>query len=322
VVPIACGSAPSPMSAVTYATAQLLRVLPRQRIGQAIGRLADSPWPPHVGRAVVSLYSRVYDVALDECVRGPEARGWSSFDAFFTRRLRQGARAIDGDPRAVLSPADGRIDSMASIDEEGTFLVKGRPYSVEELVGDRPEAQRLVGGVGFVVYLSPRDYHRVHAPVGGRIARIRSMPGDYFPVNAIGIRHVTNLFCRNRRVTIEIDSDEGLGRVTVVMVVAMIVGRITTVGIDARDVPVGDHTFEPPLSVARGDEIGVFHLGSTAVVLVENKTRGAAAGRWLVGEGPVRYGQALFQAPAGGVGAVTAGAGRDGRPRSANGDAG
>ena len=94
------------MSAVTYATAQLLRVLPRQRIGQAIGRLADSPWSPHVGRAVVSLYSRVYDVALDECVGGPETRGWSSFDAFFTRRLRQGVRAIDADPRAVVSPAD------------------------------------------------------------------------------------------------------------------------------------------------------------------------------------------------------------------------
>jgi phosphatidylserine decarboxylase len=307
------------MSAVTYATAQLLRVLPRQRIGQAIGRLAETPWPPHVGRAVVGLYSRVYDVALDESAGEPDAGGWSSFDAFFTRRLRQGARAIDGDPHAVVSPADGRIESMASIDSEGTFLVKGRPYSVEELVGDGREAARLVGGVGFVVYLSPRDYHRVHAPVGGRIRRIRSMPGDYFPVNAIGMRHVPNLFCRNRRVTIEIDADGGLGRVTVVMVVAMIVGRITTVGIDARDVPFGDHTFDPPLRVGRGDEIGVFHLGSTAVVLVENTKKGAV-GRWLVGDGPVKYGQALFRTPHGESGAV--GAGRDARSRSTNGDAG
>jgi phosphatidylserine decarboxylase len=281
------------MSAVTYATAQILRVLPRQRIGQAIGRLADSRWPAPVGRAVVSLYSRVYDIALDDCVP-PLGGQWSSFDAFFTRALRAGARPIDADPSAVVSPADGRIESMVRIEEGGTFLVKGRRYAVSELVGDRDAARRLLGGVGFVVYLSPRDYHRVHAPVSGRIRRIRSMPGDYFPVNAIGMKHIENLFCRNRRVAIEIDAEGGLGRVTVVMVVAMIVGRITTIGVGAHDVPLGTHAFDPPLAVARGDEIGVFHLGSTAVVLVERPVQ-RADGVWLVREGHVRYGQALYR---------------------------
>jgi len=128
--------------------------------------------------------------------------------------------------------------------------------------------------------------------VSGTIRRIRSMPGDYYPVNAIGVRHVPNLFCRNRRVSLEIDAEGGLGRVTVVMVVAMIVGRITTVGVESRDVPLGDHVFEPPLAIRRGGELGVFHLGSTAVVLVERR----AAGAWVVGEGPVRYGQALMRA--------------------------
>jgi phosphatidylserine decarboxylase len=281
------------MSAVTYATAQILRVLPRARIGRALGRLADHRWSPPLGRAVVGLYSRVYDVELDECV---ENGGWSSFDAFFTRRLREGTRALDPDPRAVLSPADGRVESMGAIDEGGTFVVKGRPYAVAELVGDGDgeggdEARRFLGGAGCVVYLSPRDYHRVHSPVSGTIRRIRSMPGDYYPVNSIGVRHVQNLFCRNRRVSLEIDAEEGLGRVTVVMVVAMIVGRITTVGVEARDVPLGDHAFDPPLRVRRGEELGVFHLGSTAVVLVEKR----ATGPWLVGEGPVRYGQALMR---------------------------
>jgi phosphatidylserine decarboxylase len=276
------------MSAVTYATAQFLRVLPRARIGQALGRLADHRWSKPLGAAVVSVYSRVYDVQLDECV---DSGGWSSFDAFFTRRLRDGAREVDTDPRVITSPADGRIESMGPIDGQGTFVVKGRPYSVAELVGGQQEAERFLGGSGCVVYLSPRDYHRVHAPVGGVIRRIRSMPGDYFPVNAIGVKHVANLFCRNRRVAIEIDADPSLGRVTVVMVVAMIVGRITTVGIDARDVPLGDHVFEPALRIGRGDEIGVFHLGSTAVVLTEKR----ASGAWLVSEGPVRYGQALLR---------------------------
>jgi phosphatidylserine decarboxylase len=279
------------MSAVTYATARILRLLPRARIGRAIGRLADVRWSSPVGQAVVGAYSRLYDVRLEECA---EREGWSSFDAFFTRRLRDGVRPLDPDSRTLTSPADGRIESVGSIHGEGTFVVKGRPYSVAELVGSARDARRFDGGAGCVVYLSPRDYHRVHAPAGGVIRRIRSMPGDYYPVNDVGTRHIANLFCRNRRVAIEIDADAGLGRITVVMVVAMIVGRITTVGIEARDVPIGDHVFDPPLRVARGDEIGVFHLGSTAVVLVER----ALAGAWLVAEGPVRYGQGILRAPA------------------------
>jgi len=280
------------MSAVTYATAQILRVLPRARIGRAIGQLADRRWSGAVGRAVVGLYTRMYDVSLDECVQNG---GWANFDEFFTRELRDGAREVDADPTAILSPADGNIESMGPIEVDGTFVVKGRPYSVAELVGGEQEAARFVGGQGCVVYLSPRDYHRVHAPVGGTIRRIRSMPGDYYPVNAIGMRHVANLFCRNRRVAIEIDGDAQRGRTTVVMVVAMIVGRITTVGIEARDVPLGDHVFDPPLRVARGDEIGIFHLGSTAVLLAEPR-RGRD---WVVKEGPVRYGQALLRGGAG-----------------------
>src|SRR5258708_7909095 len=144
------------MSAVPFATAQLLRVLPRARITRAAGHLPDLRWSPAVGRAVVTLYSHMYDVSLDQCESpGP----WPSFDAFFTRRLRDGARHVGGDPRSVLSPADGRVASFAAVGEHGRFLVKGRPYSVEELVGDRDEAKRFRRGGAFVVYLSPRDYH-------------------------------------------------------------------------------------------------------------------------------------------------------------------
>lgn len=115
------------------------------------------------------------------------------------------------------------------------------------------------------------------------------MPGDYYPVNAIGVRHVENLFVRNRRVAIAIDTppESGFGRVTVVMVAAMVVGRITVTGIDARDVPFGVHRPDSPCELARGDEIGIFRLGSTAVVFFEPQ----ANVKWLVGEGPVRFGQ-------------------------------
>ena len=274
------------MSALTFATAQLLRVLPRAGMSRVMGRLADHKWPAPVGRAVVDLYSRVYDIRLDECVK---TEGWSSFDEFFTRTLRDGARPIDPDPNLVVSPADGRLDSVGPVDGR-RFWVKGRPYSVDELVGDVREAERYEGGGGCVIYLSPRDYHRVHAPVGGVIREIRSLPGDYYPVNAIGMKHVPNLFVRNRRVAIAIDTlpESGLGRVTAVMVAAIVVGRITVAGVDARDVPLGHHRLEPGLQVARGDEIGIFHLGSTVVLFME-----PAAFRFVAAEGSILYGQAL-----------------------------
>jgi phosphatidylserine decarboxylase len=272
------------LNAITYATAQLLRVLPRTRITRAMGRLADYTWPSRVGRTVVDIYCRAYDVELDECRK---AAGFESFDEFFTRELRDGVRPMPEDRRVVVSPADGRVESMGPVDGR-TFMVKGRPYRVDELLGDADEARRFDGGAGCVVYLSPRDYHRVHAPVSGAITQVRSMPGDYYPVNAIGVRHVPNLFVRNRRVAITIESPD-VGRVAVVMVAAIVVGRITVSGIEERDVPFGLHTFAPPRAVSRGEEIGIFRLGSTAVVFFEP---GARLG-WAAPEGTIRYGQAL-----------------------------
>ena len=294
------------MSALTYATAQLLRVVPRAQVGQALGRLADLQWSSGVGKAVVGLYSRVYDVELGEC----EAAGWSSFDAFFTRGLRKGARPIDPDPRAIVSAADGQIAAMGRIDEESTWPVKGRPYRIGELLGNEEDGRRFEGGRACVIYLSPRDYHRVHSPVRGTLVSVRSLPGDYYPVNAIGMRHVPNLFVRNRRVAIAIDADPAsrLGRVTIVMVSAMIVGRITVTGIAARDVPLGEHRLDVP--VDKGQEIGVFHLGSTAVVLVEE----AARAEWTLSEGPVRFGERIAMSS-------PAATGRDAAPASLRGGA-
>jgi phosphatidylserine decarboxylase len=281
------------MSALTYATAQLLRVVPRAQVGQALGRLADVRWSGGVGKAVVGLYSRVYDVQLSEC----DAKEWSSFDAFFTRGLRDGARPVDKDPRAIVSAADGHLASMGGVDEASTWLVKGRPYRVAELLGDEEEARLYDGGLGCVIYLSPRDYHRVHSPVEGVLRRVRSLPGDYYPVNAIGMRHVPNLFVRNRRVVLTLDATAtGMGRVSVVMVSAMIVGRITVSGIAARDVPLGDHALDMP--IAKGDEIGMFHLGSTAVVLLPK----SAAATWTAREGSVRFGERIAQSSGAGRG--------------------
>jgi phosphatidylserine decarboxylase len=254
------------MTVATYAAAQLLRVLPRAGITKVMGRLADAKLPPAVAGAVVDLYVRAYQVDLGDTV--PPEGAFPSFDAFFTRRLREGVRPLCPDPDALVSPADGRLEDAGPVHAGGRLHIKGRGYEVADLVGDPAEVARYEGGQFAIVYLSPRDYHRVHAPIAGEITLIRSMPGDLFPVNAIGERHVPSLFSTNRRVAIVLDTPSK-GRVTVVMVGAMIVGRITVSAIEARDVPLGNHVIDPPRRVARGDEIGIFHLGSTAVVFVE-----------------------------------------------------
>jgi phosphatidylserine decarboxylase len=212
---------------------------------------------------------------------------YTSFDAFFTRLLRQGAREISSDP--LVSPADGALLARGPVDDAPRILVKGRPYSVGELIGDETDALRYKRGQFAVIYLSPRDYHRVHSPVDGEITLVRAIPGDLFPVNSIGERHIPRLFVRNNRVTIVIDTED-LGRVSVVMVGAVIVGRISVNVISAPAPAPGVHSITPPRPVQRGDEIGIFHLGSTVVMLFEP---GLGIARPV---GVVRYGQSLLRA--------------------------
>ena len=274
------------MSVASFAAVQILRALPRTRVSRAVGRLCDTPLPPGLSRAVVSLYVRAYGIDLGECQ--PRDGAYESFDQFFTRELKPGRRTICSDAKEIASPADGTIEAIGPIDLQGTLLVKKQRYTVVDLIGDAADAERYAGGQFAIVYLSPRDYHRVHSPVAGVISHVRSMPGDLFPVNAIGERHVPLLFSVNRRVAIVIDTP-ALGRVTVVMVGAIIVGRITVKAVPGQDVPLGDHLLSPPRPVEKGEEIGIFHLGSTAIVFVE---RGAAA-RFARATGPVRLGQSL-----------------------------
>jgi len=274
------------MSVASFAAVQILRALPRTRVSRAVGRLCDTPLPPGLSRAVVSLYVRAYGIDLGECQ--PRNGAYESFDQFFTRELRPGLRTICPNTQEVASPADGTIEAIGPVDGAGTLLIKKQRYTVADLIGDVADAERYAGGQFAIVYLSPRDYHRVHAPVAGAVTRIRSMPGDLYPVNSIGERHVPLLFSKNRRVAIVIDT-AALGRVTLVMVGAIIVGRITVNTIPGPDVPLGDHVISPARPVQKGEEVGVFHLGSTAIVFVE---RGAAA-RFARATGPVRLGQSL-----------------------------
>jgi phosphatidylserine decarboxylase len=238
-----------------------------------------------VSTALTRAYCRAYRVNLHEAA--PQSRAYSSFDEFFTRTLREGVRTISSD--VIVSPSDGRLSAVGRIDPAARLFVKGQPYEVGELVGDAREAARYAGGEFAVVYLAPRDYHRVHSPVDGEVTTVRGMTGDLYPVNSIGERYVPQLFVRNQRAAIVIET-KGLGRVTVVMVGAVIVGRITVSALPELDVPAGVHGVVPARPVAKGQEIGVFHLGSTVVLLLEP---GISIAR---SAGPVLYGQSLLVA--------------------------
>lgn len=284
------------------AAAQLLHILPRGRLTRALGHFTEARIPRPVLDPVLALYSRAYDVALDEAVVPPG--GFRSFNEFFTRQLRAGIHHIDADPDVVVSPADGRLDDSGPIDAGRRFTVKGQAYDAATLLDDADAARAYEGGHYFIVYLSPRDYHRVHSPVAGRVTAVRHIPGDLFPVNAMGVRTVPGLFARNERVVVHVDTD--LGPAAVVFVGAFVVGKITLT-IDAparpalgaasaqRDFPDGAGP-----TLGKGEELGAFQLGSTVVVLLGP----AARGRWVSSRGadpaPVRVGDAVARATVGG----------------------
>lgn len=272
------------MSVTTFAAAQLLRLVPRVQVSRAVGRLCEMNLSPRVSGVASKIYARAYGVNLDEAE--PPVGAYESFDAFFTRRLKPGVRVIERAP--LVSPADGKLLAKGPVTAEAEILVKAQKYRVGELIGDEEQAARYLGGQFAVVYLSPRDYHRVHAPVAGEVREVRSMGGDLYPVNAIGEQHVSGLFVRNQRVSVPIETANH-GRVTVVLVGATIVGRITITGLGQSSTPPGQHALNPARRVEPGDEIGVFHLGSTAVLLVE-------AGLGIERDvGPIQYGQALMR---------------------------
>ena len=275
-------------------------MLPRERITRALGHLTEARVPSQVLDPVLRLYTRAYGVDMSEAVT-PDA-GFATFNEFFTRRLREGVRPIDADPHALISPSDGRLDDGGPIDGRCTFAVKRQTYDVATLLASETEAAWFAGGSFAVVYLSPRDYHRVHSPATGVITRVRHIPGTLFPVNELGVRSVPQLFARNERVVIHVRSDE-FGRVAVVMVGAMIVGRIVLAFDGPARPAIGGAIAERSWlngdspRVARGDELGAFELGSTVVMLLERGPAGATElDARRVGQ-HVHFGEAIARRP-------------------------
>ena len=273
---------PDPPALRWKAVLALLKRLPQAGLSRGMGRVADVRLPASLRRPVLSAFVKAFGIDASEAARPLEAYG--SINELFTRRLKEGARRWPDGP-GLASPVDGVVGQVGRIDAGRLVQAKGRHYSAADLLGDADEAARYDGGWFVTLYLSPRHYHRIHAPLGGRIPAARYVPGALLPVNEPSVAHTEDLFARNERLLCLMDgTDDGPppGRVALVAVGAYNVGRISAafdeawcgdgdrpwVTNRADEVP-RERSYDPPVAVARGDELMAFHLGSTVILLVE-----------------------------------------------------
>ncbi|MFO6445693.1 archaetidylserine decarboxylase [Erythrobacter sp. NE805] len=269
----------------------LQHVLPQHALSRLAGRLAasETPW---LRDALIRRFVAAYGVDLSEAARG--IGEFASFNDFFTRELKPGARPLADAREFILSPADGAISQLGPITGGRIIQAKGRDYAVAEILGcDAAEAARFEGGRFITVYLSPKDYHRVHMPAAGTLARTSYIPGDLYSVNVATAGGVNRLFARNERLSCRFDGPDG--HFASVMVGAMIVAGIDTVWPNAfrthAAAPVHEDFAGAGHAFAAGDEMGRFHLGSTVVLLFEPGRVEWLEG--LVAGDPLRMGQAI-----------------------------
>jgi len=248
---------------------------------------------------------RLYDVDLSEAAV-TDPRAYPTFNAFFTRPLERGARPLAGGEGTVVSPVDGVVSQAEAIASDGRiFQAKGQSYTATELLGGSQERSAPFSGGSFAtLYLSPRDYHRIHMPLAGRLREMVHVPGRLFSVDAATTRAVPRLFARNERVAAIFDT--AAGPMAVVSVGALFVSGIETVWHGLVTPPRGRRvaTWEYPdtgegsVALAKGEELGRFNMGSTVIVLFPPGAVEWAEG--LAPEAAVRMGQAIGQRTGGG----------------------
>jgi phosphatidylserine decarboxylase len=218
-------------------------------------------------RPLTRWFASTYGVDLTEAANA-DLDSYATFNEFFTRELKAGARPIERGLGTVIAPADGVLTEHGAVDGERLFQAKGMSYALAELLGEHgPAVADLAGGSYFTVYLAPHNYHRVHAPVDARLVRTRYIPGSRFSVSRATAATIPRLFCRNERVVCWLDSEHG--RVVVVFIGALNVSSISTFahGEIASGAP-REWPEDPPRPIEQGQEIGRFNMGSTVVVLL------------------------------------------------------
>lgn len=270
----------------------LTYALPHRLMSSAARRLAYSR-NPAIKQWLIDTVTRKFKVDLDEAAE-PDPSAYPTFNAFFTRALKPGARVPDADPHALLMPADGHISQCGDIVDGRIFQAKGQSFTVAELLGDEAGAAPFADGVFATVYLSPRDYHRVHMPWTGTLRETVHVPGRLFSVGTDAVASVPRLFARNERLVCHFDTD--FGPMASVMVGALLVSGVETVWSGVEIPAYGDRITRKDyrrerIVLERFGEMARFNYGSTVIVLLPKGV--ATLDPALRAESPVRLGQRL-----------------------------
>ncbi len=273
------------LTTLTYA-------LPHRFLSSLARSLAYSQ-NPRISRWLIDTVTEKFNVNLSEAAN-PDPRSYASFNAFFTRALKPGARVADADPRTLLMPADGRISQLGPIEDGRIFQAKGQSFTAAELLGDDADAAPFANGLFATVYLSPRDYHRVHMPWAGTLRETVHVPGRLFSVGPDAVANVPRLFARNERLVCHFDTD--FGPMVQVMVGALLVSGVETVW-SGEEIPAyGDAITRKDwrgknITLERFAEMARFNYGSTVIVLLPPGV--AEFDPALRAESPVQLGQRL-----------------------------
>jgi phosphatidylserine decarboxylase len=248
----------------------LQHVLPQHLLTKLIGTLARCRLTI-IKNLFIQWFVKRYNVDMSQA-QETDPTSYTDFNAFFTRALKEGVRTVQGDANAIVSPADGAISQLGVIAEDQLLQAKGRTFSLRALLGGDPAtAEPFQDGSFVTVYLSPRDYHRLHMPLAGTLTQMIYVPGKLFSVNQLTSERVDSLFARNERVVCLFDTD--CGPMAMILVGAMIVGSIDTVWAGQvcpaeRQVSTTNYQeHNPPVQIAKGEEMGRFKLGSTIIAV-------------------------------------------------------
>ena len=275
----------SPVTALTY-------VLPHRLLSSLARRLAYSR-NPRIKQWLIDTVIQKFGVDMSEAAQ-PDPNAYPSFNAFFTRALREGVRVPDPDPRALVMPADGHISQCGPIQSGRIFQAKGQSFTVEELLGDAAMAAPFASGLFATIYLSPRDYHRVHMPCDGRLTETIHVPGRLFSVGTDAVASVPRLFARNERLVCHFETE--FGPMVQVMVGALLVSGVETVWSGVEIPPYGGDITrkdwrDQDIRLGRFAEMARFNYGSTVITLLPPGV--AELAPQLQAQSPVRLGQRL-----------------------------
>ncbi|HBS05903.1 MAG TPA: phosphatidylserine decarboxylase [Leptospiraceae bacterium] len=250
----------------------LISVLPQNLISKIFGWFSLIPFPGPIRRPLIRAFAGAYKINIDEAEKPLEE--YPSLNAFFIRKLKEGVRPIDADPRSIVSPVDARASRFGNITEGLLIQTKGIVYTLKDLLGDAQNSEPYLDGKYMVLYLSPQDYHRMHTPVECKVQGFNYAPGKLFPVNDIAVEGLHGLFPKNERLTSFLVSPRG--RIAMIKVGATNVGKIRvtydTIRTNRFFRRKRDIQYETPVEMAKGAEIGRFEMGSTVILLFERDT--------------------------------------------------